>query len=69
MCRCVFVHAGMCFSGACLLRPDMLDLLELELQKIVKYLTWVLEIKLRSSGRADLTTELLLQSLVLLFLK
>lgn len=59
----------MCFSGACLLRADVLNLLELGLQMIVNYLTWVLEIKLRFSGRADLTTELLLQSLVLLFLK
>lgn len=32
----------------------MSDLLELEFQMTVDYLTWVLEIKLRSSGRAVL---------------
>jgi hypothetical protein len=47
---------GICaHEGGCLRRSEVLDLLELELQRVVSCLLWLLRTELQSSARAVLT--------------
>ena len=59
MCLCVYAHVsvGICTCVcSCLRMPDrVLDSLKVELQAVVKHLTWVLETDLGSSGTAAST--------------
>lgn len=48
MSVCRYVHMGAGDQG----RPELLDPVELELQKIGKHLIWLLEIKFMFSGVA-----------------
>lgn len=46
---CVYVHMS---TGACMQRPAVWNPLELELQAVMRHLTWMLEVKSRSSAGA-----------------